>query len=100
MSWTLVLVVWYKMSDQQKDPNKNPEAPNEALHKFIQQRDSAFKRLPLLFTLLGTFGLMSTFYGFQHIIQKIPLLANNPFIALIVGLVTLLFTGTLYKKLG
>ncbi len=70
------------------------------MHKFIQQRDSAFKRLPLLFTLLATFGLMSTFYGFQHIIQKIPVLANNPFIALIVGLVTLLFTGTLYKKLG
>jgi uncharacterized membrane-anchored protein YitT (DUF2179 family) len=85
---------------QQTDPGKEEETLNEALHKFIQQRDSAFKRLPLLFTLLGTFGLMSTFYGFQHIIQEIPLLANNPFIALVIGLVTLLFTGTLYKKLG
>ena len=85
---------------QPTDPDRKTEIPNETLHKLIEQRDSAFRRFPLLFTLLGTFGLMATFYGFQHIIQKIPLLANNPFITLVVGLVTLLLTGTLYKRLG
>lgn len=88
------------MSSPQIDKDKETEIPNEALHRLIQQHDSTFKRFPLLFTLLGTFGLTATFYGFQHIIQKIPLLANNPFIALVMGLVTLLFTGTLYKRLG
>lgn len=88
------------MASQQTDPDKTTEIPNETLHKLIQQRNSAFKRFPLLFTLLGTFGVVATFYGFQHILEKIPVLANNPYITLVVGLVTLLFTGTLYKKLG
>lgn len=88
------------MATQQSDHDKTTEVPNEMLHKLIQQRDSAFKRLPLLFTLLGTFGLMATFYGFQHLINKIPVLADNPLITLCVGLLTLLLTGTLYKKLG
>ncbi|HET7060207.1 MAG TPA: hypothetical protein VFH99_02740 [Candidatus Saccharimonadales bacterium] len=88
------------MAAQRSDPDKITEISTEALHRLIQQRDSAFKRLPLLFTLLGAFGLMATFYGFQHIINKIPVLADNPLITLCVGLLTLLLTGTLYKKLG
>jgi hypothetical protein len=88
------------MPDQKADQEKATEVPNELLHKLIQQRDSAFKRFPLLFILLATFGLSATFYGFQHLIEKIPLLANNPAIALCAGLLTLFLTGTLYKKLG
>jgi hypothetical protein len=80
------------------DPNK--DITQELLHKLIKQRDSVFKRFPLLFTLLGTFGLVATFYGFQHIIIEIPLLANNPYITLATGLIVLILTGTLYKKLG
>ncbi|HUD10627.1 MAG TPA: hypothetical protein VMR28_03060 [Candidatus Saccharimonadales bacterium] len=72
----------------------------EALHKLIRQRNSVFKRFPLVFALLATFGLVATFYGFQHILQKVPLLANDPYITLIVGVGILLLTGTLYKKLG
>jgi hypothetical protein len=88
------------MSSNKIESNKNKELQPEHLSKLIEQRDSVFKRFPLLFTLLGTFGLVATFYGFQHIIQKIPLLANNPYITLGVGLAVLLLTGTLYKKLG
>lgn len=88
------------MTSKQNGQVKTTELPNETLHKLIQQRDSTFKKFPLLFTLLGTFGLVATFYGFQHIIEKVPLLASNPYITLGVGLFTLLLTGTLYKKLG
>lgn len=90
------------MVSKQNDPEKDEEISIEieALHKLIQQRDSVFKRLPIVFTLLGTFGLVATFYGFQHIITAVPLLANNPYLTLGIGLLVLFFTGTLYKKLG
>ena len=67
---------------------------------FMHGREHAFSKFPLLFTLLATFGLVATNYGFQHMVEKIPLLANNPYIALVVGLAILIFTGKLYKKLG
>jgi hypothetical protein len=72
----------------------------DALEQFTRRRDTAFKRYPLVFTLLGTFGLVSTLYGVQHLFDKVPLLANDPVVALIVGLAILFLTGTLYKKLG
>jgi hypothetical protein len=72
----------------------------DALEILAHTRDTAFKRFPLVFTLLGTFGLVSTLYGVQHIFNRIPILANNPIVSLVVGLLILLFTGTLYKKLG
>lgn len=67
---------------------------------LLQTRDSVFARFPLLFTLLGAFGFVAVFYGFNGIINRIPLLANNPYISLLTGLAILVFTGKLYKKLG
>lgn len=79
--------------------------PLKTVHEPIVQtldrtRKSVFERFPLLFTLLGSFGLVATFYGFERIIDRIELLADYPFILLGVGLVTLIATGSLYKKLG
>ena len=88
------------MSSEHDDPEKSKDLSLETLHRLIEQRDSVFKRFPLLFTLLGTFGVVTVFYGAQRIMEKIPLVANNPYIALIVGVIILLLTGTLYKKLG
>lgn len=68
--------------------------------KLNTKKEHALHRFPLLFTLLGSFGLVSTFYGFEHLIDEIDILVNNPFILLGVGVLTLIFTGTLYKKLG
>ncbi len=89
-----------KMDSKKTEHDDIKETQLEAIHKFIQQRDSVFKRFPLIFTLLGTFGLIATFYGFQHLIDKVPVLANNPIITLGIGLIILLLTGTLYKRLG
>lgn len=72
----------------------------DTFDRLTQRRDTAFRRYPLVFTLLGTFGLVSTLYGFQHLLDKVPLLANNPIVALLVGLAILFLTGSLYKKLG
>lgn len=68
--------------------------------RFNETRHSVFARFPLLFTLLGAFGLVATYYGFENIIDQIPLFADNPSILLITGLCILIGTGQLYKKLG
>ena len=57
-------------------------------------------KFPLLYGLLVTFGVVATLYGFERIINGIPFLADRPFYILGIGIVTLIFTGTLYKKLG
>jgi len=63
-------------------------------------RESLFKRFPIFFTLAVTFGLVTTFYGFERMISLIPWLNDRPLLILMIGLMTLALTGTLYKKLG
>lgn len=65
-----------------------------------KKRESVYARFPLLFTLLSTFGLVATYYGFEHIIDNIKFLSDNPFILLALGVSTLWVTGALYRKLG
>ena len=86
--------------DKQQTEIKDTEKELDALEILAKKRDTAFKRFPLVFTLLGTFCLTATLYGFQRLFDKIPLLANNPIVSLGVGVFILLCTGTLYKKLG
>lgn len=64
-----------------------------------KKRKDVFERFPLLFTLLGSFGLVATFYGFERLIDQIDIFADNPLILLGTGLLILIFTGSLYKKL-
>lgn len=68
--------------------------------ELTKRRDTAFQKFPLLFVLLSAFGIVATFYGFEHIIDQIDFLANNPVLLLGVGIGTLVLTGQLYKKLG
>lgn len=78
---------------------KIPKAVQKVENKLAKRRDSVFDRFPLLFTMLGTFGVVATFYGFEGIINRMPQLADHPIILLLLGIGTLLVTGTLYKKL-
>ena len=81
-------------------PKKVKEvAEEQVVSRLSHGRQNAFQRFPLLFTLLAAFGVVATTDGFQRLMSKIPLMANNPYITLIIGLITLLITGTLYKKL-
>jgi len=73
---------------------------DKIIEKAKQRRESVAERYPLTFALAGTFGLVSTFYGFEKIIDNIPLFVNNPWILLVVGLTTLLVTGLALRKLG
>ena len=62
-------------------------------------RNSVLQRFPIVFSLLVTFGVTTTFLGFEKIIESIPFLNDHPVVVLILGMSILAFTGTLYKKL-
>lgn len=81
------------------DPKRVTEIPRPVVSKLAARRNNSFSRFPLLFTLLGTFGLVATLYGFERLIDKSDFLSDNPFILLGMGLLTLILTGSLYKKL-
>lgn len=76
------------------------ELEEHVVKKLAQDRNRAVAKFPLLFTLLTAFGIVATFYGFEHLIDQSRLLSENPLILLSVGIGTLVLTGALYKKLG
>lgn len=75
------------------------KAEKAVLDTLTSTKKSVFSRFPLLFTLLGAFGVACVFAGMNGILSKFELLSNNPFLMLGFGLLILAFTGTLYKKL-
>jgi len=87
----------------QKKIQTGTKGISEAAHAvdkvIAAKRRAVFARFPLLFTLLGAFGLVATFYGFEGVMDQIGL-SENPWILLVLGFSVLIFTGTLYKKLG
>lgn len=76
------------------------ELEEHVVKRLAEGRNNAVQRFPLLFTLLTAFGVVATFYGFEHLIDQISWLSENPLILLSVGIGTLVLTGALYKKLG
>ena len=76
------------------------ELEEHVAHRLAEQRNTAVQKFPLLFTLLSAFGVVATFYGFEHLIDQSSFLSENPIILLSVGVGTLMLTGALYKKLG
>jgi hypothetical protein len=74
-------------------------ADHGVIDRLSKGKKNTFIRYPLLFSLLAAFGLVITNDGIQGLITKVSWLNRNPIITLIVGMIILLFTGTLYKKL-
>lgn len=75
------------------------EKEKQLYARLTETRNRATTRFPLLFALLATFGLVATYYGFEHIIDSIDFLSQNPILLLGFGVALLLATGSLYRKL-
>lgn len=75
------------------------ESEKRIVARLKSERQRVFDRFPLLFTLLGSFGLVATFYGFERIIDRVDAFSENPVILLATGLSLLILTGSLYKYL-
>jgi hypothetical protein len=86
--------------DEEKDIIRRIETLSQDVDSLIQREGkSVFRRYPLVFGLLGTFGIVSIIYGFEGVIDTIPFLKEHPVFLLLIGFVVLLITGTLYKRL-
>jgi hypothetical protein len=77
------------------------EAADKQLESTVAPiRKSIFKRFPVTFTLVVTFGFTATLTGIELMMLKYDFLRENPWVLLVLGVGTLIVTGTLYKKLG
>lgn len=95
------------MYNKIKDSELLEKATNEVgnafkgADKYIDKyRQNILSRYPLLFSFLVTFGVVAVWYGFEAMINMIPFLAGRPILVFFLGIIILLFTGTLYKKLS
>lgn len=88
------------MSKNKHDRLPFTDVEEKIAHRIVEGRDKAAVRFPLVFGLAASFGLVSTFYGFEALINKVDWLYNNPWLMLLVGVSTLIATGTAYKKLN
>jgi hypothetical protein len=76
------------------------EVDDKIIEKAPVKRESVAERYPLSFALIGTFGFVSTLYGFEKMIDGIDIFVNHPWILLIIGVGTLSITGLALRKLG
>jgi hypothetical protein len=63
-------------------------------------RQSIIRRFPVLFLLAVTFGITATSVGIEVLLTQSTWLGTRPLLILGLGILTLVLTGTLYKKLG
>ncbi len=67
---------------------------------FGEKGRNVFGRYPLLFALLIVFGVTMVTQGIKDFLEQISFFHNNPFVMILLGLIILIITGTLYKKLA
>ena len=79
---------------------KKMNTNKKLIKDWEERRNYAAKKFPLGFALVATGGLIMTMSGYQKLLEKVPFLANNPWISFCVGIIVLIVTGTIYKKLG
>lgn len=76
------------------------EKTTERLNAFMDhRRRTVFGRYPFTFSFLATFGAVCIFYGIHAILDQIPLMHEQPLVPVAIGIVILLATGSLYKRL-
>lgn len=66
---------------------------------FSQKGKSVFSHYPLTFALLVIFGATMVSQGIKDLLLEITFFKEHSLVMLFVGILILLLTGTLYKKL-
>lgn len=88
------------MDKEQLDFLKKIEELTSKLNQLFNEKGkSVFSRYPLTFALLVVFGVTMVTQGVKDLLLEIPFLKNQPLIMLVGGILILIITGTLYKKL-
>ncbi|NEN92998.1 MAG: hypothetical protein F6K48_30565 [Okeania sp. SIO3H1] len=72
----------------------------DGVEKELQPlRKSILKRFPTLFLLAVTFGVSMVFYSIEVLFTNNVFVQQHPWLTLGIGLLILVATGTLYRKL-
>ncbi len=79
--------------------SKIEEAAKNKFNNAVERPRKALERFPTIFLLLVTAGVVLVLSGFERIFDNIPIFRDNPILMVIFGIIILLFTGKLYKKL-
>src|SRR3989344_4946347 len=59
-----------------------------------------FHRYPITFALLALFGIVIVSESTKEILRSVGIFNLNPLVTLLIGLIILILTGTVYKKLN
>jgi hypothetical protein len=82
------------------DVLKHIEDLSNQVNKIMAPRaKNVFRRYPITFGLLILLGVMALHEGLKGVMKNYGLLDGNPWYLILIGLVILLITGTVYKKL-
>ena len=81
--------------------------PIEEAEKIVRDLNSIaskharpiLRRYPLVFAFLITFGVAAILDGLKFFLEKIEFFKENPSVLILIGIIVLLLTGTLYKVL-
>lgn len=85
---------------EQLDLLKKVEDLTAKLNQTFEKRTKpVLSRYPLLFALLVIIGATMMSQGAKELIMEVSFLRTSPLLMFVIGMVLLIITGTLYKKL-
>jgi uncharacterized membrane protein (DUF485 family) len=83
------------------DPLQQIEQVTKETNRYMAVRaKNAFAKYPITFSLLVLFGVMAVMHGFEGLVIQVPFFVNHPGVLFLIGLIILILTGTLYKRLN
>lgn len=74
------------------------ESEIQQVRKIVHDERRVLSRIPLFLPLLGTFGLVTLFYGIEKVLDQTPFV-DQPLILIVLGIFLLLLTGAAAQKL-
>ncbi len=84
-----------------KDPIKKAEEIVKEMHDEAgRYTKPVLKRYPLVFSFLSVFSFAAILRGFDMWVEQMGIFEEHPVVLILIGVVALLFTGTLYKTLA
>ena len=88
------------MNKEELDLLKKAEEATDEINKYFHKKGkSVFNRYPVIFALVVVVGATLMSQGIKGLLFEIPLLNNSPLLMFLLGILLLIITGTLYKKL-
>ena len=86
---------------EQKDFLEQGEKVIHELHEATRRRlHPAHRKYPFLFLFLITFSVVALIHGFDRVLDRVDFFESNPQVLIVIGLMGLFLTGSLYKRLG